>query len=68
MGQLAMAEENNVSLMLMMGKSILDLNKIESLDSIFEQIKKISSADLQDIANEMFQESDLSFLTYLPKN
>jgi len=68
MGQLAMAEENNVSLMLMMGKSILDLNKIESLDSIFEEIKKTSASDLQDIANEMFQEPDLSFLTYLPKN
>ncbi|MEP2773400.1 MAG: pitrilysin family protein [Fulvivirga sp.] len=67
MGQLAMAEENNVSLMLMMGKSILDINKIESLDSIFERIKKTTAAELQDIANEMFDENQLSQLTFLPK-
>lgn len=67
MGQLAMAEENNISLMLMMGKSILDKNKIEPLDEIFDKIKKTSSAELQDLANEMFDESQLSELIFLPK-
>jgi predicted Zn-dependent peptidase len=68
MGQLAMAEENNLNFMLMMGKSILDLDKIQSLDEIFTRIRKIKSAELMDIANEMFDEKNLSVLTFLPKN
>lgn len=67
MGQLAMAEENNMSLMLMMGKSILDLNKIHSLEEVFNRIKIITAKELQNIANEMFDEKRLSFLTFLPK-
>lgn len=67
MGQLAMAEENNVSLMLMMGKSILDLERIDSLDYIFDQIKKTTAADLQNLANEMFDDRQLSRLIFLPE-
>jgi len=65
-GQLAMAEESNLSFMLMMGKSILDMGKIESLDKIFEEIENISSSKIQDIAQELFQEKELSYLIYNP--
>jgi len=68
MGQLAMAEESNLSLMLMLGKSMLDLEKIETLGEIFSQIEAVSASQLMDIANEMFAESQLSKLTYLPEN
>lgn len=67
MGQLAMSEENNTSLMLMMGKSLLDLDKIPSLESIFDKIKATNAKDLQNIAQEMFDENQLSYLTYIPK-
>jgi predicted Zn-dependent peptidase len=66
MGQLAMAEENNMSLMLMMAKSLLDLGKIEPLDHIFQQIRSVTSRQLQDIAQEMFDENNLSELTFIP--
>ena len=66
MGQLAMSEENNASLMLMMGKSLLDLGTIPELSSIFEEIRNIDSKSLQDISNEMFDEKYLSILTYIP--
>ena len=66
MGQLAMSEENNTSLMLMMGKSLLDLDSIPSLESIFEKIRATTAKDLQNIAGEMFDESQLSYLTYIP--
>lgn len=66
MGQLAMAEENNVSLMLMMAKSMLDIGRIEPLETIFTQIKALSSTELCDIANEMFAEDELSELIFLP--
>jgi len=66
MGQLAMAEENYVGLMLMMGKSLLDIEKIDSLDEIFKQIKNIKAVDLQHIANEMFVSSEMSYLKFIP--
>ena len=67
MGQLAMAEESNIGYMMMMGKSILDLNKIDTLNEIFDQIQKTTAAQLQDIANEILAEDKLSFLNYVPE-
>jgi len=67
MGQLAMAEESNQSYMLMMAKSILDLGRVESLEGIFTEIKKIEAEDLQNTTQEMFDENQLSYLTFLPE-
>lgn len=66
-GQLAMAKESNISIMQMMGRSLLDLNKIESINEILAKIKRITSSQLQDIANEIFVEDKLSYMTYLPE-
>lgn len=66
LGQLAMSEENNTSLMLMMGKSILDLEKIHSLEEIFSIVNNISSFDLLETANEIFEPDTLSYLTFVP--
>ncbi|MEJ2005730.1 MAG: pitrilysin family protein, partial [Cyclobacteriaceae bacterium] len=65
-GQLAMAEENNGGLMLMMAKSILDLERIEPIEKIFEDIKAIKASELQEIANEIFEPARLSRLIFLP--
>ena len=65
-GQLAMAEENNASLMLMMGKSILDMDRIESLEDIFARIRKITAPELQQLAVEMLQPHTFSSLTLKP--
>ncbi|MFT7381215.1 MAG: putative Zn-dependent peptidase, partial [Roseivirga sp.] len=67
-GQLAMAEENNTSLMLMMGKSILDTERIDGLESIYDRLRKVTSNELLEIANDMLNESQLSHLTFLPEN
>jgi predicted Zn-dependent peptidase len=67
MGQLAMAEESNMNYMQMMGKSLLDLGQIDSLAEIFDQIQKVSAQELLEIANEMFNDQNLSTLTYLPE-
>ena len=67
-GQLAMAEENNTSLMLMMGKTLLDLDKVDSLDSIFKKIRSLDSRILQEVAQEALAEDRMSSLTFLPEN
>ncbi|GAB3828140.1 M16 family metallopeptidase [Pontibacter rugosus] len=66
MGQLAMAEESNMGLMMMIGKSILDQEKVESLNDIFDQIRSITADDLITIANDVLHEDKLSFLNYVP--
>jgi predicted Zn-dependent peptidase len=65
-GQMAMAEENYAALMLVFGKNLLDKGKIDSLDSIFEVIRSATAEELMDIANEVFDPKQLSYLTYLP--
>lgn len=67
MGQLAMSEESNMSFMLMMAKSLLDTGKVDSLPEIFSEIQAISSVQLQDIAQEMFNPDNFSYLTFLPE-
>lgn len=67
-GQMAMAEENYASLMLVFGKSLLDKGRIDPLDSIFNIIRNTTGEELQDIANQVFNEDEFSFLTYLPKS
>jgi len=66
-GQLAMAEENNMNLMLMMGKSLLDLDHIRSLEDTIKQVRSITARKLQDLAQEMFDYNEFSVLTFLPK-
>jgi len=63
-GQLAMSEESKQGFMLMMAKSLLDLNKIEPIIQIFEDIDKISKITIQDLAVEMFDQKKLSVLIY----
>ncbi len=63
-GQLAMAEESKQGYMLMMAKSILDLGYVEPLADIFREIDTIRAGRLQELAEEMFAEGELSRLVY----
>ncbi|MCU0340550.1 MAG: insulinase family protein [Spirosomaceae bacterium] len=67
MGQLAMSEESNQGFMLMMAKSILDMGKVDSLEDIFAEINAVTAPQLQEIAQEMFDESQWSMLTFMPE-
>jgi predicted Zn-dependent peptidase len=62
-----MSEENNNGMMLLMAKSMLDQNKIESLDSIFAKIDAISSEKISEIAIDIFDESKMNYLIYEPE-
>jgi len=65
-GQLAMSEENNGSLMLAMAKSILDKGYVESLTDIFDRINLVDAKQIQEVANDIFMEDMFSYLTYIP--
>lgn len=65
-GQMAMAEESNLNFMLMMAKSLLDREKIENLEEIFEQIDLVSAEKMQQLAIEMLNPDQLSVLIFEP--
>jgi predicted Zn-dependent peptidase len=67
MGNIAMAEENNLNFMMTIARSILDMGVITPLDEIFERIRSTSGVKLQQLANEMFVEDKMSFLLMEPR-
>ncbi len=66
MGQVAMAEESNISFMIMMARSVLDLGRIPSIEEIFERIRDTSADEIMKMANEMFDEGKMSYLMMEP--
>ena len=63
-GYLARGYENHESLMLSLGKSLLVFDKIDSIEFICKQIDEITSSELLETANDIFDTSKLSTLIY----
>jgi predicted Zn-dependent peptidase len=63
-GYLARGYENHESLMLSLGKSLLVFNKIDTLKDTCKKIDAVTSSELLEIANEIFEPSQLSTLIY----
>ncbi|MFY0606177.1 MAG: insulinase family protein [Cyclobacteriaceae bacterium] len=66
-GQLAMSEENNNSMMLMMAKTMLDLDKVPDIGELFDKIDNTTAEKLMELARENFVIENMSQLTYLPQ-
>ncbi|MBK5277857.1 MAG: insulinase family protein [Bacteroidia bacterium] len=66
LGQIAMAEESNISFMIMMARNLLDLGKVTRLEEMFERVKNTTAIRLQELSNEMFDEEKLSYLIMEP--
>ncbi|MNE94605.1 hypothetical protein D3C80_1925940 [compost metagenome] len=49
-----------------MSKSLLDYGKVDSLEEIFSKIDAVTSAEILEIANQNFDPSQLSMLTFVP--
>lgn len=67
LGQLAMAEENNLSFMISMARSILDMGKVQPMDETYHRIRETTSVKLAELANDIFDESKFSYLRMEPK-
>jgi predicted Zn-dependent peptidase len=63
-GYLARGYENHESLMLSIGKSLLVFNKIDSIEDICEKIDKVTSSEIIETANDIFDRRKLSTLIY----
>lgn len=63
-GQIGVASDNFENNALDMGKTFLHYNKFESPESVFRRIESLTSEQLLEVANEMFDEDKLSTLIY----
>ena len=63
-GQIAIGSEINENQMFSIGRSLLLFNRIDSLEDITKKIEGITSKELLEVANEIFDESKLSQLIY----
>jgi len=64
-GQLTISSQNKESLALSIGKSFLHFNRIESIEETKKRLDEIIPDNLCHIANEIFDEKNLSSLIYL---
>jgi predicted Zn-dependent peptidase len=63
-GYLARGYENHESLMLSLGKSLLIFNKIDSIEDLCKKIDNVTSSELLETANDIFDPSKMSTLIY----
>jgi predicted Zn-dependent peptidase len=63
-GQLAIATESYASLMLNIGKSYLLFNKVDTLEKLAQKIEAITTQEILDVANEVFDWDKFSMVIY----
>ena len=63
-GYLARGYEHHESLMLSLAKSLLVFNKIDQLEETYRKIDAVTSSEIMEIANEIFNRDKLSTLIY----
>jgi predicted Zn-dependent peptidase len=66
-GQIALAEESRMSLIISMAKSLLDFNHIDTLEDIFAKINAVTAENLLEISNEIFHNDAMVTLLFRPK-
>lgn len=65
-GQIALGEENRIGLIISMAKSLIDHNKIDSLERVFEKISEVTTKQIADVANEILDIEQLNIFTFSP--
>lgn len=63
-GQISLSEENRLNIILALGKNLAQDYTIESLEDAIKKVEKIDSKTLQDIANEIFEDNQMSSLIF----
>src|SRR5690606_11785285 len=66
-GQIALAEENRLSLIISMAKNLQDYGRVQTLEELFGQIDAVDAGQLLSIANEILEPDKLSTLSFVPE-
>jgi predicted Zn-dependent peptidase len=65
-GQIALGEENRIGLIISMAKSLIDHDKIDSLETVFEKINAVTAKQMADVSNEILDIEQLNIFTFCP--
>lgn len=65
-GMVALGEDNRLSLIIAMAKSIIDYGKVDSLEEVFARVNAVTTHQIAEIANEIFDPQQLSLLMFRP--
>jgi len=66
MGQMALAQESNGSLMTALGKSLMTFNRVDTFAEMATKVDCVTPAQLQEVANRIFDPNRLSELRFVP--
>jgi len=66
-GQIALGEENRLSLIIAQAKSLLDHDDIQFLEEIFQKIDAVDADMMLEIANEILDPDQFFSLSFLPE-
>lgn len=66
-GQIALGEENRLSLIIGQAKSLLDHGEILTLETLFSRIDAVTGEQLLEIANEVFDPNHFYSMAFLPE-
>ena len=61
---MAIGQENEVNLMLALGKSVLLYDKVDTFEEVKQKVEKLDSSMLLEVAHEVFNKHNLSSLIY----
>ena len=65
-GQIALAEESRMGLIISMAKSLVDFNHADSLEEVFDKINAVTAEDMLAISNEIFDADKMITLLFEP--
>ncbi len=66
-GQIGLSEESRLGVLIALCKNLLDHQRVDTLPEIYAKIEAITSAEMLQAANDVFDESQQSLLIYLPE-
>lgn len=66
-GQMAISLESNLSEMISIGKSHIFYEKVDSFEDVVKKVDTLTSSDLIEVANEIFDFSKFTSLTFTPR-
>jgi len=65
-GQIALGEENRIGLIISMAKSLIDHDKIDSLETVFEKINAVTTTQMADVTHEILDIEQLNIFAFCP--
>jgi len=67
-GQIALTEENRMSMIISAAKNVMDYDRVILLDEVIEKIQGLTSTELLEIAQDVFDPKKMLSLSFVPED